>query len=96
MRYSSEPQTYGAPPASQESKADLEAKWNRAKEWVELLNVKMLALQQQMAQAGNDPPKDQIQKDINDLTQRIQQAQADEKKAKDDLDKFSASQTQKK
>jgi len=93
-RFSQEPQTFTRP-GSAESKADLEARWDRAREWVELLKVKMLALQQQMALAGNQPPKDQIQKDINDLTERIQQAQADEKKAKDNLDKFSASQIQK-
>jgi len=90
-----EPQSF-IRPASAESKAELEAQWNRTKEWTELLKVKMLALQQQMALAGNQPPKDQIQKEMNDLSQRIAQAQADEKKAKDDLDKLPASQIPKK
>jgi hypothetical protein len=91
---SQEPQTFTRT-GSAENQAALEAKWNRAKEWVELLKVKMLALQQQMALAGNQPPKDQIQKEMNDLSQRIQQAQADEKKAKEDLDKITLSQVPK-
>ncbi|MCX6563190.1 MAG: hypothetical protein NTU60_06245 [Candidatus Aminicenantes bacterium] len=55
----------------------------------------MLAIQQQMSLPGNQPPKGQIQKEMNDLTQRIQQAQADEKKAKEDLDKLTLSQVPK-
>jgi len=96
QRYSAEPQTYGAPQPSQGNQADLESQWKRAKDYVELLDVRMLALRQQMDQAGNQPPKDQIQREMNALALKIQLALAEEKKAKDALDKASASQALKK
>jgi hypothetical protein len=73
-----------------EKKAELEDAWNKAKDMVELLNLKMNALGQQFYSHNSMTTKDQIQKSISETYQKLQAAQAEEKKAKDELDKFPA------
>lgn len=75
-------QTYG------ERKAELETKYDQAKERVELLNLKMAALQQQYYTFNNFTPKAEIQKQIAESYQKLQEAQVDALKAKEDLEKF--------
>jgi len=74
-----------------EKKADLEDAWNKAKDMVGLLNLKMSALGQQFYSHNSMTSKDQIQKSISETYQKLQAAQAEEKKAKDELDKLPAS-----
>jgi hypothetical protein len=73
-----------------EKKAELEDAWNKAKDMVELLNLKMNALWQQFYSHNSMTTKDQIQKSISETYQKLQAAQAEEKKAKDELDKLPA------
>lgn len=73
-----------------EKKAELESRWNRAQELVELLNLKMNALWQQFFTFNSMTPKDQIQKEISETFQRFQAAQGEEAKAKEELNKFLA------
>jgi outer membrane murein-binding lipoprotein Lpp len=75
---------------SAEKKAELESRWNRAQELVELLNLKMNALWQQFFTFNSMTPKDQIQKEISETFQRFQAAQGEEAKAKEELNKFLA------
>jgi len=74
----------------EEKKAGLEDKWAKAKEMVDLLNLKMNALWQQFYSFNSMTPKDQIQKAISETYQKFQAAQAEEAKAKEELDKFLA------
>lgn len=71
-----------------EIKAELQAKWEKAKELGELLNLKMSALRQQFYSFNSMTPKDQIQKAISETFQKLQAAQAEEAKAKEELEKF--------
>jgi hypothetical protein len=73
-----------------EKKAELESRWIRAQELVELLNLKMNALWQQFFTFNSMTPKDQIQKEISETFQRLQAAQGEEAKAKEELNKFLA------
>ncbi len=75
----------------EEKKAELETKWTAAKELVELLDLKMNALGQQYYSFNSMVQKDQIQRTISETFQKLQTAKADEVKAKEELDKFTAS-----
>ncbi len=73
-----------------EKRAELEGRRNNARELVELLSLKMNALWQQFYSFNIMTPRDQIQKEISETFQRLQAAQAEEAKAKEELDKFLA------
>ena len=72
----------------EDRKAELQSKYDQAKERVELLNLKMAALQQQYYTFNNFTPKAEIQKQIAESYQKLQEAQVDALRAKDDLEKF--------
>jgi hypothetical protein len=88
------PPKTGAEPASEppivfeEQKAGLQTAYDRAKERVELLNLKMLSLRQQLTTFNSMESKERVQKDVADTYQRLLQAQAEAIKAKDELEKF--------
>jgi hypothetical protein len=71
-----------------ERKAELETAWAKSRERVDLLNIKMLGLQQQWNGAVQPGMKDQIQKALSETALRLEEAKAEEKKAKDEFDKF--------
>lgn len=73
-----------------EKKAELESRWNRAQELVELLNLKMNALWQQFFTFNSMTSKDQIQKEISETFQRLQDAKGEEATAREELNKFLA------
>jgi hypothetical protein len=73
-----------------EKKSELEGRLSKAKELVELLNLKMSALQQQFYSFNSMTAKDQVQKQLSDTLQKLQAAQAEEAKIKDELDKVLA------
>ncbi|MCX6564245.1 MAG: hypothetical protein NTU60_11700 [Candidatus Aminicenantes bacterium] len=73
-----------------EKKSELEVRLSKAKELVELLNLKMNALQQQFYSFNSMTAKDQVQKQLSETLQRLQAAQAEEAKVKDELDKILA------
>jgi hypothetical protein len=73
-----------------QKKADLESRWNAARERWGLLEVKLLALRQQAASAVNAAEKDRVGKEIEGATQTLASAQLDEKKAREELDRFLA------
>jgi len=70
-----------------EKKSELEGRFSKAKELVELLNLKMRALQQQFYSFNSMTAKDQVQKQLGETHLRLQAAQAEESKVKDELDK---------
>lgn len=69
-------------------KADLEGQWNSARERLGLLEVKLLALRQQFGNPVNAAERDKVGKDIDALAPILAAAQLEEKKSKEDLDKF--------
>lgn len=73
-------------------RADLESRWNAARERLGLLEVKLLALRQQFGNPINADAKDKVGKDLDALAPIIAAAQIEEKTAKDELDKFLGTQ----
>jgi len=73
-----------------EKKASLEERLAKMKEMVELLTLKMKALQQQFYSFNSMQSKEQVQMQISDTFQRLQAAQAAEKILKDELDQLVA------
>jgi hypothetical protein len=72
-------------------KAEIEEKWNKAKEYVDLLETKMNGLWQKFYSFDDMISRDSIQKEISDTYLKVLKAQEDEVKAKEELDKFLAS-----
>jgi hypothetical protein len=71
-------------------KAEFENAWATTKEKVDLLTLKMKTLWQQFYTFNSMTTKDAIQREISDTYQKLQAAQAEEIKAKEELDQFSA------
>jgi len=77
------------PMQTQESqKSSLENKWLKAKEYADLLELKMNGLWQDFYNMDDMTPKDQIQQQIADTFEKYQQARDAETKAKEALDKY--------
>jgi hypothetical protein len=71
-------------------KAELTAAWATAKERIDLLNIKMLGLQQQMNAAVQPGVREQAQIALVETSKTLQDAQAAERKAREDLDRFTS------
>jgi hypothetical protein len=69
-------------------KADLESRWNAARERIGLLEVKLLALRQQFGNPINAAERERVGKELDALAPVLAAARLDEKKAKEELDKF--------
>jgi hypothetical protein len=74
----------------EEGKAEIEGRIKAAQDLISLLKLKMNSLQQQFYNFNNTTNRDQIQRDISDTYLKLQSAQADEAKAKDELNKYIA------
>jgi hypothetical protein len=73
-----------------EKKAELEDRVVKAKEYAELLDLKMKALSQQFYTFNSMASKDQIRQSISETYQTLQSAVADHLRAKDELERFLA------
>ena len=73
---------------NQQVKTQLEEKYNKAKEFRELLELKMNALQQQFFSLSDTKSKDLVQKDISETYAKLLEAQEVENKAREELEKF--------
>ncbi len=73
---------------SEERRAELQSRYDRAKERTELLNLKMVALNQQLTTFNSMTPKEVVQKAISETYTKLLEAQAEETKAKEELEKF--------
>jgi len=73
---------------NQQVKTQLEEKYNKAKEFRELLELKMNALQQQFFSMSDAKSKDLVQKDISETYAKLLEAQEVENKAREELEKF--------
>jgi hypothetical protein len=83
------PQATATPVQNTESQqAALEANWLKAKEYADLLEIKINGLWQEFYSMDDMMPKDQIQQQISDTFDKYQKAREDEAKAKEELDKF--------
>jgi len=74
--------------AQESQKSSLENKWLKAKEYADLLELKMNGLWQDFYNMDDMTPKDQIQQQIADTFEKYQQARDAETKAKEALDKY--------
>jgi len=81
-----EPESPGAP-TREEQKADFQNLYERAKERVDLLGLKMLSLRQQLTTFNSMESKEKVQRDFAETYQKFLQAQADAAKAKENLDR---------
>lgn len=67
-------------------KKELEAKWNKAKEYVALLTLKMNALWQEYYSMDDMTPREKIQQEISATYLKLQKAQQEEAKAKKEFE----------
>ncbi len=74
-------------PNREEQTADYQNLYDRAKERVDLLGLKMLSLRQQLTTFNSMESKEKVQRDFAETYQKYQQAQADAAKAKENLDR---------
>ena len=74
--------------AVQATLKDLQARWEKAKEYVELLTLKMSALWQEFYALDNMTTRDAIQLSISETFIKLEKAQEDEVKARQELEKF--------
>jgi len=72
----------------EEKRLEIEGRLKSAQELVSLLKLKMTALQQQFYNFNNTTSRDKIQREISETSLKLQSAQADEAKVKDELDKL--------
>ena len=71
-------------------KAALEKNWATAKERIDLLGIKMIGLQQQSNSAIQPEAREQARAALLETSKTLQDAQASEKKAKEELDRFTS------
>ncbi|MDH7512684.1 MAG: hypothetical protein QHH14_07045 [Clostridiales bacterium] len=79
------------PPQREESEAtlkNLQAKWEKATEYVELLTLKMSALWQQFYALDNLSSKEAVQQAIAETFIKLQDAQAEETRVRQELEKL--------
>jgi hypothetical protein len=69
-------------------KAEYQDKYDKAKERIELLNLKMMALQQQFNSFNTMTPKNVVQQQMAETFAKLETAKAEEVKAKADLDRI--------
>jgi hypothetical protein len=74
--------------AAQASLADLQARWEKAKEYVELLTLKMGALWQEFYSLDGMTSREAIQLAISETFIKLEKAQEDEAKARGELEAF--------
>ena len=71
-------------------KTELEDRWNRAQEMVDLLTMKMNGLWQEFYSLDDMTARDRIQQQISENYEKLLKAQQDEVAAKEELDAFIA------
>ena len=75
--------------AFRQRRAALEEKWNKAREYSDLLATKMNGLWQEFYNLGNDMTyRGKIQADISETYLKLQRSREEEAKAKQDVDTF--------
>ena len=75
-------------PKSQSTLNELQQKWEKAKEYVDLLTMKMGALWQEYYGLDATTPKEAIQQSISETFIKLEKAQEEEAKARQELEKF--------
>lgn len=67
---------------------ELESKWNKTKEYVELLTLKMNALWLEFYSLDDMAPRDNIQREISETYLKLQKAEQDEEKVRIELEQI--------
>ncbi len=88
MRADNSPETALPTTAPNSQKSILEANWLKAKEYADLLELKVNSLWQDFYNMDDMTPKDRIQEQLSDTFDKYQKAREDEAKAKEELDKY--------
>ncbi len=88
-----EPTPPGLPPVEQfidvdKTIANLEQKWNSQKEYISLLTTRMNGLWQEFYSMDDMSDRERILKEITETSQKLEQAEQDEVKMREALDKF--------
>lgn len=73
---------------SEANRKSLQERWEKAKEYVELLTLKMGALWQELANVDAPSAKEAVQLAIAETFLKLQSAQEEEEKARQELEKF--------
>jgi hypothetical protein len=76
-----------------EQRAEIQALYDRAKERVDLLTLKILSLRQQLTTFNSMQSKEAVQKEFAETYQKLQDAQVEAAKAKEDLDRLPGAET---
>lgn len=76
------------PRVSGDDQKSLEERYQKAKEYVELLTLKLNALWQEFYSLDDMTPRDTIQQAIAETFLKLQKAQEEEDKARDELEKY--------
>jgi hypothetical protein len=74
----------------EEIRMELEQKYVSAKEYADLLEMKMNGLWQEYYSMDDMAPRDKIQKEISETSIKLEEAREREAKAKEELDRFLA------
>ncbi|MCP2605249.1 hypothetical protein NLC29_03750, partial [Candidatus Aminicenantes bacterium AH-873-B07] len=69
-------------------KEEYEQRWKKAKEYVELLTLKMNGLWQEFYSMDDMTSRDKIQREISETYQKLLRAQQEEARTKKELEKF--------
>jgi len=88
MSADNSPETAMPTTAPNSQKSILEANWLKAKEYADLLELKVNSLWQDFYNMDDMMPKDRIQEQLSDTFDKYQKAREDEAKAKEELDKY--------
>ncbi|MCJ7610922.1 MAG: hypothetical protein MUP19_01555, partial [Candidatus Aminicenantes bacterium] len=88
MSADNSPETAMPSAAPNSQKSTLEANWLKAKEYADLLELKVNSLWQDFYNMDDMMPKDRIQEQLSDTFDKYQKAREDEAKAKEELDKY--------
>ena len=90
-----EPESPGAQSREQQT-TEYKDRYERAKERMDLLGLKLLSLRQQLTTFNSMESKEKVQKDFAETYQKFQQAQVDAGKATEDPDRVLGSSDQRK
>jgi DNA repair exonuclease SbcCD ATPase subunit len=74
----------------EEQKTDAESRLKGVQELISLLKLKMTALQQQFYNFSSTTPREQIQREISETSLKLQEAQAEETKIREELGRLNS------
>ena len=93
---SDESKTENADRIDEAAVVQLEESWNKSEEYTSLLALRIRALLQEFYSTGNTTLKEDIQRQMNEISQQLEKAKKDTEKAKEEYDLAKAALEKKK